>query len=54
MTLDKSKLTRIGMIVFGNLIYALSVNLIITPVHLYSGGFTGIAQLIRLFLLEFL
>ena len=54
MTLDKSKLTRIGMIVLGNLIYALSVNLIITPVHLYSGGFTGIAQLIRLFLLEFL
>ncbi len=40
--------------VFGNLFYALGVNFGINPIHLYSGGFTGIAQLIRTFLLEFL
>lgn len=42
------------MTVIGNLIYAMGVNLMINPIHLYSSGFTGISQLIRLFLLEFL
>jgi uncharacterized membrane-anchored protein YitT (DUF2179 family) len=32
----------------------MGVNLMINPLHLYSGGFTGISQLIRLFLLDFL
>lgn len=31
----------------GSLVYALGVNLIIIPMGLYSGGFMGIAQLIR-------
>lgn len=43
---------RVLMTVVGNIIYAVGVNLMINPLHLYSSGFTGIAQLIRLFLLE--
>ncbi len=54
MQLNKKSLSRVGMIVLGNLTYAMGVNLMINPIHLYSGGFTGISQLIRLFLLEFL
>ena len=42
------------MTVVGNLTYAAGVNLMINPIHLYSGGFTGIAQLIRTFLLQFM
>ena len=42
------------MIVLGNLTYSAGVNLMINPIHLYSGGFTGIAQLIRMLLLEVL
>ncbi|MBE6041595.1 MAG: YitT family protein [Clostridiales bacterium] len=54
MELNKKTLYRAGITVLGNLTYAAGVNLMITPIHLYSGGFTGIAQLIRTFLLEFL
>ena len=42
------------MTIVGNLIYAMGINLMINPIHLYSSGFTGISQLIRLFLLEVL
>ncbi len=52
--LRKKTLQRAGLIVLGNLTYSMGVNLMITPIHLYSGGFTGIAQLIRTFLLEVL
>jgi len=54
MKLNKKTAERILMIVTGNLTYAMGVNLMINPLHLYSGGFTGIAQLLRLFLLEVL
>lgn len=54
MVIDRKKLFRAGIIVLGNLTYAIGVNLMINPIHLYSGGFTGIAQLIRTFLLNFL
>lgn len=54
MELNRKKLDKVIMTVAGNFIYAAGVNLMINPLHLYSGGFTGIAQLIRLFLLEFL
>ena len=54
MELNKKTINRIAMTVLGNLSYAAGVNLMITPIHLYSGGFTGIAQLIRLFLTGFL
>lgn len=54
MELSKKSLYRAGMIVLGNLSYAAGVNLMINPIHLYSGGFTGIAQLIRMLLLDVL
>lgn len=46
--------SKVLLTVFGNIIYACGVNLAINPIHLYSGGFTGIAQLIRTFLISFL
>lgn len=38
----------------GAFLFAAGVNLIITPLNLYNGGFMGTAQLIRTFLVEFL
>lgn len=32
----------------GNILFAIGVNVIITPLNLYNGGFMGIAQLIKL------
>lgn len=52
--LNKKTLYRVGMIVLGNITYSMGVNLMINPIHLYSGGFTGITQLIRTFLIDFL
>lgn len=52
--LKKRNLNKILMIIAGNVLYASGVNLAINPIHLYSGGFTGISQLIRTFLLDFL
>lgn len=34
-------------IIAGNLMFAASVNILITPMDLYNGGFLGIAQLLR-------
>ena len=51
---NNKRLNRIVITVLGNFSYAAGVNLMINPIHLYSGGFTGIAQLIRTFLLDFL
>ena len=41
------------LILAGNFIFALGVNQIITPMNLYNGGFTGIAQLLRIFLIDY-
>ena len=54
MQISRKTADKFLMTVVGNLIYACGVNLMINPLHLYSGGFTGIAQLIRLFLLSVL
>jgi uncharacterized membrane-anchored protein YitT (DUF2179 family) len=54
MELNRKTLYKAGITILGNLSYAAGVNLMINPIHLYSGGFTGIAQLIRTFLLDFL
>ena len=51
---SNKKLYNIVITILGNFTYAAGVNLMINPIHLYSGGFTGIAQLIRTFLLNFL
>ena len=54
MEFNRKKVERILMTVAGNVLYAAGVNLMINPIHLYSGGFTGIDQLIRLLLIGFL
>lgn len=38
---------NIVMIILGSVLYALSVNLFITPLKLYAGGIVGLAQLIK-------
>jgi len=52
MNLSKNDLKNALLVIIGNLIYAIGVSTIITPLHLYSGGFTGISQLIRLLLVN--
>ncbi|MBQ6315057.1 MAG: YitT family protein [Mogibacterium sp.] len=42
------------LMIAGNLIFALGVNIIITPLGLYNGGFMGISQLLRYFAVEVL
>lgn len=50
----KEQLIQVIYAVGGCLLFALGVNLIIVPLNLYNGGFMGIAQLIRTFLIDFL
>ena len=38
-----------GLIIGGSLLYALGMNLFLTPLHLFSGGGVGLAQLLTLF-----
>lgn len=46
-------LSAYGLSLFGVLLFSLGFNLLIVPLGLYSGGFIGIAQLIRTFLADF-
>jgi len=39
-----------GLIMGGSILYALGMNLFLTPLHLFSGGGVGLAQLLTLFL----
>lgn len=50
----KHMLNRIAMVIGGNILFAIGVNMVISPMNLYSSGFTGISMLLRLFLVEFL
>lgn len=50
----KENLTQGAYIVIGCLTYAVGLNMLITPLDLYNGGFMGIAQLIRTFLVSVL
>lgn len=43
-----------GLIAGGSLLYALGMNLFLTPLHLFSGGGVGLAQLLTLFLEKFI
>lgn len=45
---------KIFWIIIGNAIYAVSINMLITPMSLYNGGFLGIAQLLRMFFINIL
>ena len=44
---ERNPLKNYMIAAVGSLIYAMELNWIITPLNLYSGGFLGIAQLIR-------
>ena len=54
----KSKVVILGknaaLIVAGSLLYALGMNLFLTPLHLFSGGGIGLSQLLTLFLEKFI
>lgn len=50
----KKKVIQMSWAISGSFLFAVGVNLIITPLGLYNGGFMGTAQLIRTFLVEFL
>lgn len=43
-----------GLIIGGSMLYALGMNLFLTPLHLFSGGGVGLAQLLTLFLETFI
>lgn len=45
---------EIVLCIVGRFLFAVSVNVMITPLHLYSVGFSGIAQLLRSFCLSVL
>ena len=49
-----SAFANICYIILGNIIYAVSINVLITPMSLYNGGFLGMAQLLRLFFVKVL
>ena len=42
------------LIILGDIIFAVGINQIITPLNLYNGGFTGIAQILRVVLIDYL
>ena len=47
-------MAQLGWTFLGSLLFALGVNLIIMPLNLYNGGFMGVAQLIRTFVVSVL
>lgn len=50
----KSRLISLAISSFGAVMFATGVNVFITPLALYNGGFMGFAQLIRTFLVNIL
>lgn len=44
---DKKELKRIAVASVGCFLFALGVNIFTVPIHLYSGGFVGIGQIVR-------
>mgnify|MGYP003371591569 CR=1 FL=1 len=50
----KRAITQMGWTFAGSLLFAAGVNLIIMPMKLYNGGFMGVAQLIRTFVVSVL
>ena len=47
-------LNRIALVIGGNLLFAIGINVIISPMNLYSSGFTGISMLLRMLLVDVL
>lgn len=52
--IKRQNLNQMAWAVAGVFLFAAGVNLIITPLGLYNGGFMGVAQLLRTFLVDFL
>ena len=50
----KHMLNRVALVIGGNLLFAVGINMIITPMNLYSSGFTGISMLLRMLLVNVL
>lgn len=50
----KHMLYRVALVIGGNLLFAIGINRIITPMNLYSSGFTGISMLLRMFVVNVL
>ena len=50
----KHMLYRVALVIGGNLLFAVGINRIITPMNLYSSGFTGISMLLRMFIVNVL
>jgi len=48
----RQKVNQLVWAIGGAFLFAVGINLIITPLGLYNGGFMGMAQLIRTFLVE--
>lgn len=55
-TAEKRKymLRRVALVIAGNLLFAVGINVIITPMNLYSSGFTGMSMLLRMLLVDVL
>ena len=55
-TPEKKKLfmRRVARVVGGNILFAIGINMIITPMNLYSSGFTGISMLLRMLVVDVL
>ncbi len=51
---NKAKQKSLAYAILGTLIYAAGMNIFIVPLGLYSGGFMGVGQLLRTFLVDFL
>lgn len=50
----KKNMTKLVKAFIGMLAFAIGVNGFIVPIHLYNGGFMGMAQIIRTVLIEYL
>ena len=50
----KHMLNRVALVIGGNLLFAIGINMIISPMNLYSSGFTGISMLLRMLLVNVL
>lgn len=52
--MDKKDIKQFAGVIIGGFLFALSVNLFIVPLDLYSGGIIGIAQIIRTLMIQYL
>ena len=50
--INKKNMTELGLAMIGTTLFACGVNILITPLGLYNGGFMGMAQLIRTALVQ--